>query len=148
MEGEILERSSAFSLLSKEWTHAYYAFSGDHLLLFSNKEQYDRNPTQGRKSIRLTKKMHLKDVEVKAYKGYGDLYKFVLEEDIDHGTSTVARFAAFKEDAAQALHGNMARIIEDLKREAGMLDESTPKDAPEVAHATGSKPRAWGGLDG
>jgi hypothetical protein len=24
--------------------------------------------------------MHLKDVEVKAYKGYGDLYKFVLEE--------------------------------------------------------------------
>jgi hypothetical protein len=29
-------------LTPQEWTHAYYAFSGNHLLLFSNKEQYDR----------------------------------------------------------------------------------------------------------
>lgn len=35
------------------------------LLLFPNKEAYIRNPTQGRKTFKLTAHMHVKDVAEK-----------------------------------------------------------------------------------
>lgn len=41
-EGEALERSSAFSLLSKEWNNTYWVVQGNLLLLYPNKEAYNR----------------------------------------------------------------------------------------------------------
>ena len=42
--------------------NCYWCLQGNMLLLYPNKEAYLRNPTQGRKTFKLTAHMHVKDV--------------------------------------------------------------------------------------
>jgi len=45
--------------------NCYWCLQGNMLLLYPNKEAYLRNPTQGRKTFKLTAHMHVKDVAEK-----------------------------------------------------------------------------------
>lgn len=104
-----------------------------------------KNPTSGRKNFKLKADMTITGVKEKSYKGYGVLYKFAIEEEIDHGKSVVARFATYTEADAAFFHEAVAAVLKELHAEAGIVEEEEA-DEEEEAEAAPAPARSTGAL--
>jgi hypothetical protein len=109
-----------------------------------NTEQ--QNPTSGRKNFKLKADMTITGIKEKGYKGYGTLYKFAVEEEIDHGKSVVARFATYTEADAAFFHGAVAAVLKELHAEAGIEEEEAAGDEEEQEEAAPAPKRNNGAL--
>ena len=85
----------------------------------------------------------------------GELYKFALEEEIDHGRSVVGRFAAYKAEDAHFFCDSIKHVLKELRAEAGIGEEEEDQaddgdeEAAAPAHTNNrGAHKAWGGLDG
>lgn len=90
--------------------------------------------------------MTITGIKEKGYKGYGMLYKFAVEEKIDHGKSVVARFATYTEADAAFFHGAVAAVLKELHAEAGIEEEETAGDEEEQEEAAPAPKRNNGAL--
>lgn len=85
--------------------------------------------------------MTITGIKGKSYKGYGTLYRFVVEEEIDHGKSVVARFATYTEADAAFFHDAIAAVLKELHAEAGIEEEEEEESAGDEEEAAAPAPK-------
>jgi len=146
VEGECLSRISLRTLIVKDWKPVFWVFMSKGVLgLYRSKDDYRYNPHgKGMKKRIIINYNHTcTEISRKEYRGYGYLDHFTLEEQMDYGPSTVAKFAGHNRASVQKLRDKLLKIIKVLRQQRRSYAPRNPDQSP-----TFSNPKAYPpGLD-
>ena len=121
-EGHIMARLSTSNLLfTREWKQYYFVIQHGSLVMFKNKADYEYNPNIGgpanvKRRFPIEHNLRLLPIKAKDYGKGQILHNFMMEEVMDYGPKTLAKFGSTDRELVQLLWNQLKDMIMAKRR--------------------------------
>ena len=121
-EGHIMARLSTSNLLfTREWKQYYFVIQHGSLVMFKNKADYEYNPNIGgpasvKRRFPIEHNLRLLPIKAKDYGKGQVLHNFMMEEVMDYGPKTLAKFGSTDRELVQLLWNQLKDMIMAKRR--------------------------------